>query len=99
MANGTFPEPFARRTKYGETVMLKDTYTSQANLYTIPCDGFLNVRLSGNQTGAARICDSQSTTPYLQLGLATGSYTTYIPKGMRVYINGTVDAAYFMPLQ
>lgn len=98
MASGKIPEPFTMRNKYGSTVTLKDVYNSSSKLYTFPCNGLLNVRLSGTQTGAVRICDSQSASPYLQLGLAAGSYTTFVPKGMRAYVNGTVDAAYFMPL-
>ena len=81
---------------WGPTVQLTN-YTSASNMYTAPRNGMIGVRLSGGKTGSVLIYDTNGNI-FLRMGQSAGAYVTYCPKGMKMWVEGAVDAAYFVEL-
>ena len=73
------------------TAVNVSSYTS-SNKYTCPSDGYVNVYIGSGNSGTI---DGDGN---LSIGGYQGRYAMPVKKGMKVYITGTVNYAYFIPL-
>lgn len=107
MATGTIDKPLNVEVEdlqlAGITAITEDltSHTTVANAYVIPADGYVAVYNNDtSHNGFLYILGSNTdvNNAYLQIGAQPGRYTTFVRKGMRVYISGSVNTARYVRL-
>lgn len=73
------------------------TYTTEAEPFTIPSDGYVNLNNTSSQV-AKLVLKGSSGNVRINVGLSGGSFAAFVRKGMKVYVDGTTSSAYFIPL-